>query len=224
MGCAHSVEIRETKSKTKVKPGDQSARDSSSVHADRDTTASGRHSTRYSPTIWDLQLEKERRARLRSGASSVFHSPSNTPRGTPRHSEMIVSGGRGENRYSLRERPSTPSYISQGMIPSWNHLQVHPVQPSTRRGSLSRSNSWTNNSQASSSGLHINAGSYLPAHSSYSPSSRAPLSGSVGPRRIANPRSDVFYDPRSTRKSISFTDVSTRHRSSHAYRRSRTDV
>ena len=224
MGCAQSVEAREVKSNSKAKTGDPGHRDSNSVNAERDTTASGRHSTRYSPTIWDLQLEKERRARLRAGSSAGFHTPVTTPRGSSRIVERVTMGSRGESAYSLRERPSTPSHLSQGMIPSWNQLQVHPGQPLSRNTSLSRSNSWTNNSQASSCGLHLSSGSFLPTNSLYSPSSRVSMNGSAGHRRKANSRSEVFYDSRSSRKSISFIDVSTRHRSSHACRRSQTDI
>ena len=175
MGCTHSMDARGDRIQRKKKSVDPHTRDGTpSIYAEKDTTASGRHSTRYSPTIWDVQLEKERKTRMRTGGSSACVTPMATPRASPAQSDRFFMVSQRQNRYGMRDQRETPRNRKQGMIPSWNQVQIHPFTTSNSKP-LSRSNSWTGYSQSSSTGMKVNQGSLIAP----SPSNRSSVNVNI---------------------------------------------
>jgi hypothetical protein len=168
MGCTSSVPARGEFRTHKRGVGDSPIREgASSQGIGMETTASDHNSVRRSITVWDLQLEKERRARERRRSSvrtPTAHSqydidhvtaPSTVKRAATTGWEHTSSYSHNQMRQQRTQRDYmnrvyTPK-ASQSLIPSWSISQpVLTRSNSISRGtSLSRSSSFVLNSPSS---------------------------------------------------------------------------
>ena len=158
--------IREEQRISKRGIGDSPSREGASSHGiGMETTASDHNSVRRAVTVWDLQMEKERKARERRrssvktptavistdsdrfGMSEVYRMGSTSrenlsyPQSYSRHSRCSRDYG------GVSSRVVTPR-SQQAMIPSWTTSQpvLTRCNSLTRTNSLSRSSSFVLNS------------------------------------------------------------------------------
>lgn len=129
---------------------------------DKDTTASGKYSTRRSLTVWDLQAEKERQCRRRQRQTISPFSEHSFRRSASASDRLFVLPMQGPpaltREYSSRSAAARPQ---QTTIPPWNvnHL------PLSRSSSIVRSNSIVVNSPSGRSVHALRSGVYAPSPS-----------------------------------------------------------
>jgi len=163
MGCTSSVPVRDVQRIPKRGFGDSPSREGASSHGiGMETTASDHNSVRRAVTVWDLQMEKERKARERRRSSvktptavemdrfamsdsyrmgSTSRENIGYPQSYPRQSRSTRESG------LMPSRGNTPR-AHQSMIPSWTTSQpvLTRCNSLTRTNSLSRSSSFVLNS------------------------------------------------------------------------------
>ena len=208
MGCVNSVESKPEFKREKKRIAISPKREACSILSlEKDTTASGRNSTRRSPTIWDLQLERERHAETSNRYSARSPFSSNMSLRSFSGSGRMFTPAPSEDRLIGRDRRES-SQTRQGMIPSWNHYQLQPA-PLTRSRS-GRSGSVTCPSPRSSSYYMSRS---LHTSSTFSPSGRSSYYGQSSPV-LSQPASDYSSQSRmrSSKSLSSFTDISSSSR------------
>ena len=165
MGCTSSVPIREEQRIPKRGVGDSPSREGASSHGiGMETTASDHNSVRRAVTVWDLQIEKERKARERrrssvrtptarfASDSDRFSVSDSYKKGSSSRDNLSYPQGYSHQSRSSREYGGVPSRgatpRSQAMIPSWTTSQpvLTRCNSLTRTNSLSRSSSFVLNS------------------------------------------------------------------------------
>ena len=194
MGCVQSSEVRPSPERSKKSlPLSPSREGVSSLGLEKDTTASGRNSTRYSPTIWDVQLERERRAAMRTSMSSIGAGHAGTPRGdrSADMSRFFIASGSSQRRFNQTDTP-TGRNPSLGLIPAWSQSPT-AMGWIERSGSLTRSNSFAGLSPSNRSAYQ--GGSNCP--STVSPSGRSSrLANGAESSRYSTQRSEYSYSGR----------------------------
>lgn len=152
MGCVQSAERKAAQQRSTKKLSEyQSKEGLSTLGLEKDTTASGRNSTRYSPTIWDIQRERERRAALRTSFSSIGLPQPGTLRGerSADNSHIFMGSASSQGRFAAYDTPTGQS-PTQGMIPAWIRAST-PESVLERSHFSTRSNSFAGTSPSNAS-------------------------------------------------------------------------
>lgn len=212
MGCVSSVQV------SPGSPGRDSSTDSPTREAgstpvfDKDTTASGKYSTRRGLTVWDLQAEKERKLKVRCRQAITPLSEHSFKRSASASDRLFVVVPEEVHYGSVREYPTGPVSAvrpKQSTIPPWNINH----RPLSRASSPRYSNAMVVNSPSSRSIQAQRSGIYVPP----SPSS-AGSSYNYHPASPAHSRSsklnngvNLSNNIRSSKSLSSFSDMSTRN-------------
>lgn len=192
MGCVQSAELKAVQQRSTKKLSEYPSKEGvSTLGLEKDTTASGRNSTRYSPTIWDIQRERERRAALRTSVSSIGLAQPGTPRGerSADNSRFFMASASSQGRFAAYDTPTGQS-PTQGMIPAWSRAST-PQSVLERSHSLTRSNSFAGMSPSNAS-VYLHAAQSGPGVSPSVRSSRIKVGGEDS--RYSTQRSEYSFN------------------------------